>query len=80
MNKKVLITIHEAKHLMDVLENDIPTWERSKIDLLLLTLAANPSMAKKGKSPLAENRWEGRTTSPYNQEYYESVYGDGFGY
>ncbi len=43
----VPITIHEAKFLMDVLENDIPYWERDKIALLLLILSANPSLAEK---------------------------------
>lgn len=77
MNDEILITIHEAKHLMDVLEKDIPSWERSKIALLLLAIAANPSLVKDGKSVLAANRWEGRTGSP---SWYDDGYGDYYGY
>jgi len=77
MNDNTPITIYEAKHLMDVLDNDIPSCEKSKIALLLLALAANPSLAKDGKSILSCNRWEGRT--PHSQEYYESMY-DCYGY
>lgn len=55
------ITIHEAKALMEVLENDIPSWEKNKIALLLLILAANPSLAENGQNLLTKNRWEGRS-------------------
>lgn len=41
------ITIHEAKCLMEVLENDIPEHQKSKIALRLLILSANPSLVEK---------------------------------
>ena len=56
------ITIHEAKALMEVLENDIPSWEKSKIALVLLILASNPSLAENGKEIVARNKWEGRSS------------------
>lgn len=40
------ITLTEAKGLIDVLDNDIPEHEKSKVAFLLLILSANPELAK----------------------------------
>jgi hypothetical protein len=53
------ITVEDAKHLMEVLENDIPYWEnREKIALLLLILAADPSLAK--DNDIVTDKWKCR--------------------
>lgn len=75
MNGEILqmpITIQEAYHLMGVLENDIPYWQRSKIALLLLILSANPKMVEQGDA----------ITDKHSQRSYYGVGGraDWYGY
>lgn len=65
--KEQILTLQDAFCLMNVLENDIPNWERNRIALLLMILSANPDMAKDGKevvgySPRTQTHrddWEG---------------------
>ena len=47
--KNQVLTIQDAKYLMDVLDKDIDDWEKPRIALLLLILSANPDLAKDGK-------------------------------
>lgn len=77
------ITIHEAKALMEILDKDIPSWEQSRIALILLILSANPLLAKDGKEIIAKSKREGRTSSycgmgsnDYGEnDYYDEYYG-----
>lgn len=58
------ITIYEAKCLMEILDKDIPEWNKSKIALLLLILSANPSLVKEGEEILTSKF--GRTARCYS--------------
>lgn len=40
------ITLTDAKNLLDVLENDIPENEKSKVAFRLLILSANPELGQ----------------------------------
>lgn len=46
METDIPITLADAKGLIDVLDNDIPENEKSKVTFLLLILSANPELAK----------------------------------
>lgn len=41
-----VLTIKDANCLLAVLDNDIPYFEKNRVSLLLLILAANPSLAE----------------------------------
>lgn len=67
-----LLSIEDAKHLMEVLDNDIPTWDKKNIALLLLILASNPDLAENG-SPVGyspRTYHNTHTDWEYGGEYY----------
>ena len=49
MNKESPISIQDAHHLMEVLDKDITEYDKCRVALLLLILAANSSLAEKGE-------------------------------
>ena len=66
------LTIEDAKHLMEVLDNDIPSWDKKNIALLLLILASNPDLAENG-SPVGyspRSYHGGHYADDYGSEYY----------
>lgn len=69
------LTIQDAIHLMQVLDNDIPYWDRKNIAFLLLILASNPDLVGEGKSPVG---FSPRTHS--NTMHGDWEYGDDGGY
>ncbi len=71
---ETVITIHEAKCLMEILENDIPSWEKSKIALLLLILSANPEMVQKNEKVVTD-RWSERSSNRYSNDDDYNYYG-----
>ena len=64
------ITIQEAYQLMMVLEKDIPTWEKSRIAMVLLILAANPSFIEESK-PVVVNKYGCSRPSRITRIYYD---------
>ena len=64
------ITIQEAYQLMMVLENDIPTWEKPKIAMTLLILAANPSLIKEGESVIV-SKYSSSKPTRFTRIYYD---------
>lgn len=72
------LTIEDAKHLMEVLDNDIPTRDKKNIAFLLLILASNPDLAE-NSSPVG---CSARTyhNSPAVGAWKNSDYGYGYDY
>lgn len=69
------LTIEEAKHLMEVLDNDIPSWDKKNIAFLLLILASNPDLVENGRQAVGHSP---RTYHGYNGDWGE--YGEFCGY
>jgi hypothetical protein len=49
MSEEAPLSIQDAHHLMEVLDKDIPDYDKRQVALLLLILAADPSRAQKGE-------------------------------
>lgn len=64
------LNIEDAKHLMEILDNDIPTWDKKNIALLLLILASNPDLVENDKQVV------GYSPRTYSSDYAHLNFGD----
>jgi hypothetical protein len=73
MNEESPISVQDANYLMEVLNEDIADCDKSRIALLLLILAANPSLAEKG-DVVGYSPRTFHNPSSFTDEEYEAAY------